>query len=218
MNVHSAVTATEAFVKAKLSSEGTGHDWWHVDRVVNAARTMHATEGGDWLTIHLALLLHDVGDRKVINQPNDDYSIAEDFLNEQKVDHDRINHVMHIIKTMSFSKSFDDSLVIDKTIEWKIVQDADRLDAIGAIGVARAFAYGGSKSRLLYNPEYIAEEISTTEQYKNIESSTLHHFYEKLFLLKDSLNTDTALAIAAKRDAFMHQFVDQFLDEWNGKE
>lgn len=216
MNSELVLQKTEEFVKSKLSGEGTGHDWWHVVRVVNSARKIHASEGGDWLIIELTLLLHDVGDRKVINKDDDDYSIAEDFLVSQNVPAETITKIMSIIKTMSYSKSFDNPEK-DDSIEFKIVQDADRLDAVGAIGVGRAFAYGGSRSRLLYDPDYEPEEFNSSEEYKKSGASTIHHFYEKLLLLKDKLNTETAKQIAIQRDEFMQLFLQEFLDEWNGK-
>ena len=209
------IKKTEQFVKQRLSAESTGHDWWHAVRVINIAKRIHEVEGGDWLIIHLGLLLHDVGDRKVINEDNDDYTIAENFLRDIHVDQSLIDRIMNIIKTMSYSKSFDDTEK-DNSIEFYIVQDADRLDAIGAIGIARTFAFGGSRGRLLYDPDYIAKAFASSEEYKKSTSSTLHHFDEKLFHLKDSLHTETARAIAVERDKFMHQFVDQFMDEWNG--
>lgn len=127
-----------------------------------------------------------------------------------------INEVIFIIKNMSFSKSLNNKKE-KASKEFYIVQDADRLDAIGAIGVARAFAYGGSKSRPLYDPTKKAQKISTTKNYEKLQSSTLHHFEEKLFLLKDLLNTKTAKKIANERNIFMKKYVQQFLDEWNGK-
>jgi uncharacterized protein len=216
MDSNNLLQSTETFVKSRLAGEGTGHDWWHVVRVVNIARKIHSVEGGDWLVIELTLLLHDVGDRKVINKDNDDYSIAEDFLVSQNVPAETINKVLSIIKTMSYSKSFDASEK-DDSIEFTIVQDADRLDAIGAIGVGRAFAYGGSRSRLLYDPDYKQQEFKSSEDYKKSESSTIHHFYEKLLLIKDKLNTETAKEIAIQRDEFMQLFLQEFLDEWNGQ-
>ena len=206
---------TEEFVKNKLGGEGTGHDWWHAVRVVNIARKLHAIEGGDWRVIELALLLHDVGDRKVINKDNDDYSIAENFLLEQNTPEEALSRIMSIIKTMSYSKSFDTTKK-DDSIEFKIVQDADRLDAIGAIGIGRAFAFGGSRSRLLYDPNYTVQEFKSSEEYKMAESSTIHHFYEKLLLIKDKLNTNAAREIAEQRDEFMQLFLKEFFDEWDG--
>ena len=216
MKSHTLLERTESFVKSRLAGEGTGHDWWHVVRVINIARKIHSAEGGDWLVIELALLLHDVGDRKVINKDDDDYSVAEDFLASQDVSAETINKVMSIIKTMSYSKSFD-VLKKDNSSEFKIVQDADRLDAIGAIGIGRAFVYGGSRSRLLYDPDYKTQEFTSSEDYKKSESSTIHHFYEKLLHIKERLNTKTAKEIAIQRDEFMQLFLQEFLDEWNGQ-
>lgn len=218
MNNDTLIQNTEAFVKDTLSGEGTGHDWWHVVRVVNIARKIHSIEGGDWLIIELTLLLHDVGDGKVIKQDDDDYTIAEGYLVGQNVPTETIDRVMSIIKTMSYSKSFDVTEK-DDSIEFSIVQDADRLDAIGAIGVGRAFAYGGSRSRLLYDPDYTTQEFASSEAFKKTrtEGSTIHHFYEKLLLIKDKLNTKTAKDIAQQRDVFMQLFVQEFLDEWNGQ-
>lgn len=212
------IQATEKFVKGRLSGEGTGHDWWHIVRVVNIARKIHSVEGGDWFTIELALLLHDVGDGKVIGKDNDDYSIAEDYLVGQNVPAETISRVMSIITTMSYSKSFD-NLKKDDSIEFHIVQDADRLDAVGAIGIGRAFAYGGSRSRLLYDPDYTSREFKSSEDFKKTrtEGSTVHHFYEKLLLIKDKLNTKTAKEIAIQRDEFMQRFLQEFMDEWKGQ-
>lgn len=209
------INKTEQFVKQRLSAESTGHDWWHALRVINSARRIHENEGGDWLIIQITLLLHDVGDRKVIKEDNDDYAIAENFLHKIHVDESLIDRIMSIIKTMSYSKSFDDTEK-DNSIEFYIIQDADRLDAMGAIGIARTFAFGGSRGRLLYDPDYTAKAFTSSEEYKKSTSSTLHHFDEKLFLLKDSLHTETARKIAVERDTFMHQFVDQFMNEWSG--
>lgn len=216
MNHNDIIQATEEFVKDAVGDEGTGHDWWHVVRVRNSARLINEIEKGDWFVIELALLLHDVGDRKVIHKENDDYSIAENFLVRQKVSSSVIDQVMFIIKNMSFSKSLNNKKS-GAPIEFYIVQDADRLDAIGAIGVARAFAFGGSRARLLYDPEYSPQLFTSSEAYKNATSSTLHHFDEKLFLIKDLLNTQTAKSIAKERDKFMKTFKQQFLDEWEGK-
>ena len=208
---------TETFVRSRLENEGTGHDWFHADRVRKTGLTLQETEGGDRLVIELALLLHDVGDRKVLNLPDDDPTIAASFLQSQKIGQVGIEAIMHIITHMSYSKSLDGSQ-IEKPIEFQIVQDADRVDALGAIGIARAFAFGGSRGRLLYNPAAQAEEFATTESYKQSTGSTLHHFDEKLFKLKDGFNTETARKMAAERDAFMHTFYDRFLAEWNGRE
>ena len=207
---------TENFVKKHLNKEGTGHDWWHIERVMNNANLINKSEKADPLVISLAALLHDVGDRKVIKRYEDDYSIAENFLIEQGVPKEIIERVMFIIKNMSFSKSLDNKNNLAPA-EFYVVQDADRLDAIGAIGIARAFTYGGSKSRTLYDKSKKIHKINTTENYKKGSDSTIHHFYEKLLLLKDLMNTKTAKEIAQKRHDYMKKYLEQFIAEWDGK-
>jgi uncharacterized protein len=207
---------TENFVKKTLAGEGTGHDWWHIERVRNNAQLINDSEKADAFVIELAVLLHDVGDRKVIKQEEDDYTIAESFLKKQKVPAEIVGRVMFIIENMSFSKSLN-SQKVNVPKEFYIVQDADRLDAIGAIGIARAFAYGGSKGRPLYDPTKMAQQINSTKNYRKLKSSTFHHFEEKLLLLKDLMNTRTARRIAEKRNGYMKAYLDQFLAEWNGK-
>jgi len=207
---------TESFTKKALNNEGTGHDWWQIDRVRNNARLINSTERADGFIVELAVLLHDVGDRKVIKQKEDDYSIAENFLKKQKVSADVIERVMFIIQNMSFNKSLNNKKE-NVSKEFYIVQDADRLDAIGAIGVARAFVYGGSKGRPMYDPTKKAQRINTTKNYRNLNSSTFNHFEEKLLLLKDLMNTKAAKKIADNRNKFMEKYLEQFLYEWNGK-
>lgn len=211
------IRKTENFVQDRLLGESTGHDWWHVERIRATARRLREAEGGDELIIELSLLLHDVGDRKVIGEKDDDYTIAENFLREQDLDKKKIEIVMDIIMNISFSHSLDKETVRPSSIEFQIVQDADRLDAIGAIGIARTFAFGGSRKRQLYNPEHSAVKYTSRDEYVKSESSTLHHFDEKLFSLKDKLNTQTARKIALERDLYMHDFYQRFLDEWDGQ-
>lgn len=206
----------ETFVKKALSGEGTGHDWWHIERVRNNARRICKSEKADMFVVDLALLLHDVGDRKVLNTDEDDYSIARNFLVKQKVPLETIEKIMFIIENMSFSKSLN-SKKDSAPLEFYVVQDADRLDAIGAIGIARVFAYGGSKARPLYDPTKTAQKINTTKNYRKLNSSSLHHFEEKLFLLKGLMNTKTAKRIAQERHVYMKSYVKQFLLEWEGK-
>lgn len=210
------IKKTENFVKKLLKEEGTGHDWWHIERVRKNAKLINKVEKANKIIIDLALLLHDVGDRKVIKKENDDYSIAKNFLKKQRISNDVIEQVLCIIENMSFSKSLNNKKQ-NQSKEFYVVQDADRLDAIGAIGIARAFAYGGSKNRPLYDPTKKAQKINTTKNYRKLNSSSLHHFEEKLLLLKNLMNTKTAKEIAKKRDDFMKKYIRQFLDEWNGK-
>lgn len=207
---------TTIFAKEKLGKEGTGHDWWHIERVLNNARLINKTEKADQFVVELAVLLHDVGDRKVINKEEDDYSIATDFLNKQKVSVDVVEKVMFIIKNMSFSKSLNNKKEKAPS-EFYVVQDADRLDALGAVGIARVFTYSGSKGRPIYDPTKKAQKIDTTQNYRKHNSSALHHFEEKLFLLKDLMNTKSARKIANKRHVYMKNYVKIFLSEWRGE-
>lgn len=207
--------AIESFARDRLTGEPTGHDWWHAVRVRNNGLHIQAAEGGDIAVIEIASLIHDIGDRKVLGTEDDDHTIARDFLREIGVDKVVIDHIMHIIENMSYSKSIDNP-DIDKTLEFQIVQDADRLDALGAIGIARAFAYGGRAGRLIHDPETSAQEHVSTAAYKASIGSTLAHFDEKLLRLKGTFNTATAREIAASRDAYMREFYDTFLEEWEG--
>lgn len=216
MNTSSIIKKAETFAKNILTKDGTGHDWWHIVRVLNNAHLINKSEKGDSFIITLALLLHDVGDRKVIGKDEDDYSIAENFLKKQRVLEETIEKIMFIIKNMSFSKTLN-SRKEGFSKEFYIVQDADRLDAIGAIGIARAFMYGGSKGRPIYDPTKKIQKINTTENYRKFDSSTYHHFHEKLLLLQNLMNTKTAQKIAKKRHQFMEKYLEEFLAEWNGK-
>ncbi len=199
-----------------LNKEGTGHDWWHIERVRNNARLICKSEKADWFVVDLAVLLHDVGDWKVINKDKDDYSIAENFLKNQKVPDETVERIMFIIKNMSFSKSLNNKKE-KATIEFYVVQDADRLDAIGAIAIARVFTYGGAKGRPIYDPTKKAIKINSSKDYRKLNTSSFHHFEEKLFLLKDLINTKSAKKIAVKRHHYMKGYVEQFLLEWQGK-
>lgn len=206
---------TRKFVKELLFDEPTGHDWWHAVRVRNNAENINKNENGNWLVIELASLLHDVGDRKVIKQQQDDYSIAENFLLTEGLSANLIDEVMFIIKNISFSKSLD-GINIQTTKEFEVVQDADRLDAIGAIGIARTFAYGGSVGQIMHDPNIKPLKKMTGESYKNHKSTSYNHFEEKLFLLSKMINTETAKEIAKDREKFMKHYTKRFLDEWDG--
>ncbi len=216
MKEKSILKQTKVFVQERLGTEGTGHDWWHIERVLNNVHLINKSEKANQFIIDLAVLLHDVGDRKVLNTIEDDYSIAEIFLKEIKVSAEVVDKVMFIIKNMSFSKSLNNKNA-SAPIEFFVVQDADRLDALGAIGIARLFAYGGSKSRPLYDPTKKPQLFSTTKSYKKLNTSSFHHFEEKIFLLKDLMNTKGARKIAQKRHDYVRKYTDQFLAEWYGK-
>lgn len=215
-NASFIIQKTETFVRQTLQKAESGHDWWHILRVWNNAKLIAQTEKVNLLIVELAALLHDIADSKFNNGDEEiGPKTAGDFLKSIDVDDDLIEHVQQIIKNMSFKASFDAPVFSSE--EMKVVQDADRLDAIGAIGIARAFSFGGFKNREMYNPEIDPDFNLTKEAYKNSAAPTINHFYEKLLLLKDKMNTETARKIAAQRHEFMEQFLQQFYAEWNGK-
>ncbi len=209
------IQKTATFVQHTLQNAESGHDWWHILRVWNNAKLIAQTEKVDLLIVELAALLHDIADSKFHNGDEEiGPKIAGDFLKSIEVDEEVIEHVQQIIRHMSFKSSFDKSIFSSE--EMKVVQDADRLDAIGAIGIARAFNYGGFKNREMYNPETEPNFNLTKEAYKNSAAPTINHFYEKLLLLKDRMNTKTAQKIALQRHQFMELYLEQFAAEWNG--
>lgn len=204
---------TSDFVREKLEGEGTGHDWWHIYRVWQNAKAIALEEGGNGFIIELAALLHDIADHKFHNGDESvGPRVATEFLLGLEVSQVVIDSVIQIMDEISFSKG-----MLPSSLEGRIVQDADRLDAIGAIGIARAFAYGGYKEREIYNPDIPPTEYATKEEYKKNTNPTLNHFYEKLLLLKDLMNTPKGKAMAQERHVFMQNYLDQFHLEWDGK-
>ena len=203
-----------AYVKEKFENEYSGHDWFHTLRVFRTATRIAEAEGADLETVQLAALLHDVDDRKLSPETYAEQKNARSFLAENGVEESVICEICRIISEVSFVGS--DS-VVPSTLEGKCVQDADRLDAIGAIGIARAFAYGGNHNRLMYHPDIAPNPNMSKEEYIKSNSTTVNHFYEKLFKLTDMMNTDTAKQIAKERDAYMKDFIAEFLDEWEGR-
>jgi len=209
------IKKTIDFVKKTLENAEAGHDWFHIERVYKTALTINQVEKGNELIVIFAALLHDIADPKFNNGDEElGPNLAETFLISIGVDIETTSQVKLIIQHMSFKNSFDSSTFSSK--EMYIVQDADRLDAIGAIGIARAFTYGGFKNRVLYDPEIKPELHQTKETYKNTTAPTINHFYEKLLLLKDMMNTQTGKQIALQRHNFMLQYLDQFYKEWEG--
>lgn len=200
---------TKSFVKDKLYKEGSGHDWFHIKRVYNLATYICEKEGGDEFIIKMASLLHDIDDWKFSNNNK----TTESFLESICVDEESIYKIMNIITTMSYKGGVVNSY--QNNLEGKIVQDADRLDAMGAIGIARAFTYGGSKNRLMYDPHIKPKNFQNLDEVKNLDNHTINHFYEKLLKLKDLINTDTAKQIAEERHRFMEIYLDEFYYEWN---
>jgi len=214
MDKQKIINKTIEYVKSKQQGEATGHDWWHTYRVYELARKIGQIENADLFIVELASLLHDLADWK-FNDDNAGPIQARKWLEELNVTEDNIIHICEIIKDLSFKGAGVDTSM--KSLEGKVVQDADRLDAIGAIGIARAFAYGGYKGKEIYNPEIKPILHDSFEQYKNAVSTTINHFYEKLFLLKDLMNTETAKAMAQQRHEYMKKFVEEFLREWENK-
>nr|WP_315223467.1 HD domain-containing protein [uncultured Flavobacterium sp.] len=215
MDNEKLINKTIAFVKEKLNDAEGGHDWFHIERVYKNSLLIARDTECDLLVVQLGALLHDIADSKF---HGGDETIgprtARLFLESENVSETITEHVVNIIENISFKggnfqKKFS-------SVELDIVQDADRLDAIGAIGVARAFNYGGFKNRSLYDPEIAPICTMTKEEYKNNNAPTVNHFYEKLLLLKDKMNTDTGKQIAAERHRFMESFLAQFYAEWEG--
>lgn len=214
--MQAAIQKTIDFVKKTLENAEAGHDWFHIERVFKTAQTINQQENGDELVVAFAALLHDIADPKFNNGDEElGPNMAASFLASIAVDTEVIAHVKLIIQNMSFKNSFDGTGFTSK--EMQIVQDADRLDAIGAIGIARAFTYGGFKNRVLYDPAILPEEHLTKESYKNTTAPTINHFYEKLLLLKDMMNTEAGKAIATERHNFMMLYLEHFYKEWEGK-
>lgn len=210
------ITNTIHFVKQKLANAEGGHDWFHVERVYKNAILIAQEETCDILIVKLGALLHDVADSKFNNGDETiGPSIARNFLKSQNVSEEIISHVIEIIENISFKGGNFEKKFNSKELE--IVQDADRLDALGAIGIARTFNYGGYKNRPLYNPNIQPKMNMNKEEYKNSEAPTLNHFYEKLLLLKDKMNTPTGKKLAEKRHKYMELFLAQFYAEWEGE-
>ncbi|WP_069659536.1 HD domain-containing protein [Arcticibacter eurypsychrophilus] len=210
------ISKTVDFVKNSLQNAESGHDWWHIERVWKNTQLLLKTETGDHLIAELAALLHDIADAKFHNGDEEiGPATARNFLQSLALSENIVYHVEQIIRHISFKSSFGP--VSYSSMEMKIVQDADRLDAIGAIGIARAFTYGGYKNRQLYNPEIAPNLNQTKEEYKNSTAPTLNHFYEKLLLLKDKMNTASGKTIANQRHEFMEGYLKQFHAEWVGE-
>ena len=201
------------YIKEIFKNEFSGHDYFHTIRVYNMALRIADEENADTLIVSLAALLHDVDDVKLSPETSKNKDNARKFLKENNMDGDYINLICEIIDEISYKGSNSRP---PKTLEGKCVQDADRLDAIGAIGIARAFAYGGNHNRVMHNPSEPPTLNMTESEYRNHVSTTINHFYEKLFNLKDLMNTETAKKIAEKRTEYMKEYIDEFMNEWDG--
>lgn len=215
MNKQKLIEQTIAFVQERLKEAEGGHDWFHIQRVYNTALTIASQENANVLVVSLAALLHDIADSKFHNGDETvGPRVAREFLEALTTDSETINHVVAIIENISFKGGMQASKI--DTLEFKVVQDADRLDAIGAIGIARCFNYGGFKNRALYDPSIAPNMHITKEEYKQAKAPTINHFYEKLLLLKDRMHTTHGKKMAEKRHLFMEAYLDQFYKEWEG--
>lgn len=204
---------TAQFIRQLLEGEGSGHDWWHIHRVRNNALHIAKAYEVDAFVVEMAALLHDIADHKFHGgDENIGPRKAREWMSQQGMEELIQNHIILIMEEVSFSKG-----IIPSSLEGKIVQDADRLDAIGAIGIARAFAYGGFKNREMYHPDIPPQKYASLEDYKKNTNPTINHFYEKLLLLKDLMNTDEGKKIAQQRHQFMENYLEQFYDEWKGE-
>jgi len=216
MDQNDIIQKTVEYVKQEFSDDSSGHDWWHIYRVWKNSITICEHEKADSFIVQLAGLLHDLDDWK-FNELEDETPVrAKAWLDFVSVGPVTAEAVCEIIKHISYKGAGVENKM--NSLEGFIVQDADRLDAIGAIGIGRAFAYGGYKGRLLYDPESPPQMHASFEEYKNSKSATINHFYEKLLLLKDMMNTKTGKRIAEERHEVMVKFLDQFMAEWEGKD
>ncbi|MFN8384462.1 MAG: HD domain-containing protein [Anaerolineales bacterium] len=216
MNQQDIIQKTAEYIKQEFSDDSSGHDWWHIYRVWKNAITICKHENADRFVVELAALLHDLDDWK-FNESGDETPLrARAWLESCSVDISIAETVCEVIKHISYKGAGVENKM--KSLEGLIVQDADRLDAIGAIGIGRAFAYGGYKNRMMYDPDSPPQMHASFEEYKNSKSATINHFYEKLLLLKDMMNTKSAKQIAEQRHEVMLRFLDQFMNEWEGKD
>ena len=206
------IDKTTSFVKSALEGAEGGHDWWHIHRVLVNTRIIGEKEKADMLICQLGALLHDIADPKFHDGDEKKGSLlAKEFLGKENISSSQIDAVVHIIENISFAGG---KITRNKSLELMIVQDADRLDAMGAIGIARAFNYGGYKNRPLYDPSIPPRKYAGTSEYRNSKAPTLNHFHEKLLMLKDMMNTATGKEMARERHDFMLLYLDKFLREW----
>ncbi|GGG05368.1 phosphohydrolase [Paenibacillus albidus] len=213
MNHTLLIEQTEAFVREQLGQDTTGHDWWHSDRVRNTAAVIAGIEKADVLICTLAALLHDVADEKLNPSKEEGLLKVRTWLDSHLDNSGQIDHIMLIIDTMSFSGGSGAPMA---TLEGQVVQDADRLDALGAIGIARTFVFSGAKGRPMHDPDIAPRGESLQKEYRDYSKGTaVNHFYEKLLKLKDLMNTSYGRKLAEERHQFMLGFLDQFYKEWN---
>ena len=213
---HPLITLTIAYVKEQLEGAEAGHDWWHIHRVHTLACKLGEIEGADMLVVQLSALLHDIADAKFHGGDEElGPARAAAYLAQTDLDAGRQKHVVEIIRHLSFKGGFNEGAFY--SLEYAVVRDADRLDAMGAIGIARTFHYGGFRNRPLYDPAIPPVQYANREAYKGSTAPTLNHFYEKLLLLKDGMLTESGKRLAEGRHAVLQAYVDQFLAEWHGE-
>ncbi|CAM2989787.1 HD domain-containing protein [Salinicoccus roseus] len=215
MDHHSIIEEAKARVYEFHDSDSTGHDYWHVMRVYNNARMLQAEEGGDRFIIEVAALFHDMIDYKLTDDEHAQIDAIKAFLEARGVGADVIERIIHAMQAVSYKGG--NNTVEVATVEDAIVQDADRLDALGAVGIARTFIYGGNKRHALYDPDRAAREELTFEQYSREDNTMINHFYEKLLKLKGLMHTDAAKRVAEARHQFMEMYLEQFYEEWEGR-
>ncbi|WP_088041981.1 HD domain-containing protein [Bacillus sp. EAC] len=212
MNHKQIIIQIEKYVQDLHSGDSSGHDWFHINRVRNLAVHIARKENANEFIVECAALVHDVIDDKLHTDLSEQKRQLVELLMNLFEDKNQVEEIIYIVENISFKGG---NGIIPTSLEGKIVQDADRLDAIGAIGVARTFAYGGKKDRSMFNPNFQIRENMTMEEYRSDQSSSLHHFYEKILKLKDLMNTRTALAMAEERHEYVEGFINQFMKEWN---
>lgn len=208
------ITKTRAFVEEELRNENSGHDWWHIYRVTELAKIIGKKEGADLYIVELAALLHDLADEKLY--PSEEYGLKRinAWLTDLKLLDSQINHILDIVTSISYKGGNNPPV---RTIEAMVVQDADRIDALGAIGIARTFAFAGAFGELMYDPNIPPRDKMSQNEYRHGKSTAINHFYEKLLLLKDLMNTESGKQEAKLRHQFMEMFLQQFYDEWDPK-
>ena len=213
MKQQEQLKAMEQYAKRVLDLDTSGHDWSHIERVVNTTKTIAQKEGADLFICEAAALLHDVIDDKIVKDPAVALKELKEFLTSIELTSEQIDAIESIITRMSFKNHKEQQ---ELSLEGKVVQDADRLDAIGAIGIARVMCYSGSTGRPIHRPELKPREELTPEEYRNGESTAIMHFYEKLLKLKELMNTDYGRELAKGRHAFLEMYLEQFYEEWKG--
>jgi uncharacterized protein len=207
------IAAAAAWARAKLEKDSSGHDWWHIDRVVQMTRTIARAERADAFVCELAALLHDMADEKLNDDPQAADLELKQWLANSGVEAEAAEHVLEIIHTMSFKGGSRPPM---RTTEGRVVQDADRLDAIGAVGISRVFAYSGAKKRPIHDPDLPPRGQLTEEEYRNGRDTAINHFYEKLLKLRELMNTTSGKEIAEERHRFMETYLERFYSEWDG--